>query len=140
MTETNGAYDWLHNLKGCRGKPRNAWCGPGWREIVETCDADLDYITEGTYVIDQIKEKFGTLRFYWHIEPYNYDKREELHRERLHRIGRAVVRDAEALSAYRCENCGQHKYTDKNNPVTTEGSWLKTLCQSCRDASKANRT
>jgi len=57
-------------------------------------------------VADQVKEKFGTLRFYYH----GGDDRIE-----------GMVRMAESMSSVTCEECGAPG-------VLRGGGWLQTLC------------
>jgi hypothetical protein len=57
-------------------------------------------------VATQIKEKFGTLRFYYNGGDDMVD---------------GVVRMAEAMSAVTCETCG-------NEGKTRSGGWIRTLC------------
>jgi pyruvoyl-dependent arginine decarboxylase (PvlArgDC) len=61
--------------------------------------------------LDQVKEKFGTLRFY-------YTGGDE------HISG--MVRMAESMSAVTCESCG-------NPGEQTRGGWIKTTCKPCED-------
>jgi hypothetical protein len=43
--------------------------GDGWRELIEKLSADIVAVdVENRVVVDQVKEKFGGLRFYFHIE------------------------------------------------------------------------
>ena len=59
--------------------------------------------------LDQVKEKFGTLRFY-------YTGGDE--------YIAGLVSMAESMSAVTCETCG--------NPGTqTSGGWIKTICEPC---------
>lgn len=62
-------------------------------------------------IADQIKEKFGTLRFYYH----GGDD-----------VISGMIRMAEALSYSICENCGKMDYS----VVTTKG-WIQHLCVPC---------
>lgn len=57
-------------------------------------------------VADQVKEKFGTLRFYYHGGDSKID---------------GMVRMAESMSACTCETCGAPG-------VLRSGGWLQTLC------------
>ena len=59
----------------------------------------------------QVKEKFGTLRFY-----YNGGN------ERIS----GMIRLAEYMSAFICETCGSTK-----NVTQTKSSWICTLCAEC---------
>ena len=90
--------------------------GAGWRNLVkpliELCDAK-------NYVILQVKEKYGTLRFYWSYgkgRPDNGDIDEAME---------SAVERAEANSCRTCEVCG--KYAELRNT----GGWLSTLCDAC---------
>jgi len=81
--------------------------GPGWWPLLLKLDSRLA-ITDPDYTIGQVKEKFGTLRFY--TGP-------------LTEAGRALVQAAEAATATTCEECGK--------PGTLDASdyWMKTLCE-----------
>lgn len=57
-------------------------------------------------VVDQVKEKFGTLRFYYHGGDENID---------------GMVRMAESMSSVTCEECGKPGYQ-------SSGGWIVTLC------------
>ena len=88
--------------------------GEGWRPLVEKLVQDIVAI-DTTVCISQIKEKFGTLRFY--INGGNdavYD----------------LIDKAEQESGEICEECGTKE------GVTTEGGWILTLCKKCRKSRK----
>lgn len=68
-------------------------------------------------VAEQVKEKFGTLRFYYRGGD-----------EYIH--GLAAM--AEAMSARTCEGCGA---PGKAN----SGGWIKTMCQTCLDNREQRR-
>ena len=86
-----------------------------------------DSIKEGTYrdvtekiyqvVAVQVKEKFGTLRFY-----YNGGD------EYIH----GLVAMAETMSARTCESCGAPA-------KSTNNGWITTMCQSCIDSKEERR-
>lgn len=81
-------------------------CGPGWKSLyeplIELCKA------EGVAIL-QIKEKYGTLRFYVGAAPdHVFD----------------AIDEAEARSAVTCERCGAPGQT-------RGGSWIRTLCDDC---------
>ena len=65
-------------------------------------------LTEAT----QVKEKFGTLRFY---ADYGEDYEDEIE---------DLIHQAEVRSSKTCEECGQPG-------VTRPGGWIKTLCDDC---------
>lgn len=82
-------------------------CGKGWFLLLdELCSKIKDiHVTA-----KQVKEKFGTLRFY--IEGT----------EKAHNI----VSDYEDKSGTVCEDCGGPGETEN------KGGWLKTICPDCR--------
>ncbi|MEA2896129.1 MAG: hypothetical protein QOJ84_1744 [Bradyrhizobium sp.] len=75
-------------------------CLDGWRDLLERASARIEAALAdggGTFTARQIKEKFGTLRFYWggKVPP-----------EVRLRIDEAIAL-AEARSACTCEECGE---------------------------------
>ena len=96
-------------------------CRDGWYQLIDTlCDTIQSYIDRNKKYnnIDtpqvtaiQVKEKFGTLRFY-------YDGGDD--------VIRGMVWLAENLSAEICENCG-------NPGELVKSSWVQTLCNTCRN-------
>jgi hypothetical protein len=67
--------------------------GEGWMPIVRELDRKLSEV-DPNYTIEQIKEKFGGLRYYYRCDN---DKNDELY---------ALVKEAEALCWETCEDCG----------------------------------
>ena len=67
--------------------------------------------------LDQVKEKFGTLRFYY-TGGDDYI--------------RGMVTMAEAMSGVICESCG-------NPGKQTSGGWIKTICQPCETEREEER-
>ena len=96
--------------------------GDGWYNIIDTMCHQIQLHLEHNLNKDedpevvkveavQVKEKFGTLRFY-------YTGGNE--------FISGLIWMAEALSGKTCEECG--------SPGTPNDSgWIRTLCQSCRD-------
>jgi hypothetical protein len=86
-------------------------CGSGWDAVIAPVFAAIAAWNaahpEQHITVDQVKEKYGTLRF------YTSGCCEEID---------ALIDDAEKDSAYTCEACGQPAQT--NN----EHGWLVTLC------------
>ena len=86
--------------------------GAGWWPMLETlCGVIQSHIDQSKgncpqVVIEQIKEKFGTLRFY-------YQGGDEF----IH----GAVWLAESMSAAMCEECGAPG-------KRTQGGWIQTLC------------
>lgn len=81
-------------------------CGDGWYDIIDIVCLMLSQDPTHQPVVTQVKEKFGTLRFYVSSatdEQYNY------------------ISFAETMSGRICEECGA--------PGKLYGDgWLKTLC------------
>lgn len=89
-------------------------CGDGWFKIIDNLSKQLSKHKgcEAT----QVKEKFGTLRFYYIVmdDDGDYEKIANL------------VNEAEELSGETCEECGK--------PGKLRGTcWLVTLCDKCWD-------
>lgn len=90
--------------------------GNGWFGIIEQAcsqiQEELDAHPEIDFKWRQIKEKFGELVL--NGSPGN---------ERIYEI----IKKSQQKSLEVCEICS----TDKGN-ITTEGSWIRTLCDNCR--------
>jgi hypothetical protein len=102
-------------------------CGDGWFNILDQLMGNIQHHIDWNnknfekgyaqykqvpqVTLDQVKEKFGTLRFY-------YTGGDD--------IINGMVRMAESMSAVTCEQCG--------NPGTTGGQgWITTLCETHRN-------
>ena len=83
-------------------------CGDGWYDILDHLCGSLITYTYGDeeIYVDQVKEKFGRLRFY-------LSKEDDV----MH----GMVSMAEHMSGRICETCG-------NRGETRGGSWMVTLC------------
>jgi hypothetical protein len=88
-------------------------CGDGWKSLIDPL-IQRCYVVGAT--VDQIKEKYGTLRFYYTPPNAGWDDKLE-----------KLVDDAEYASARMCEMCG----AEGKLLVNKRGSWLKTLCPGC---------
>lgn len=90
-------------------------CGEGWRDLLDRACVRIRAAVEadgGAFTATQIKEKFGTLRFYW---------RGDLSDEAEAKVDEAIEL-AEARSACTCEVCGEEGRLHKS------GDWLTTRC------------
>ena len=89
-------------------------CGPGWYKIIEKLTEDINAIVQREKLeccyATQIKEKYGTLRYYLSTET---DEMSDL------------ILEAEDESEQTCEVCG--------NPgeMTKDKWWLKVRCNEC---------
>jgi hypothetical protein len=81
-------------------------CGPGWYDLLLAA-AEWIVETGGDPRASQIKEKFGTLRWYYHAD--------------ARPLGDEIIEAAERLSGRICDVCGA--------PGRTSGKgWLATRC------------
>ncbi|NOT16381.1 MAG: hypothetical protein HOP21_12615 [Methylotenera sp.] len=122
---TKKLYEAFPALYGDHDKPMSqtcmCWgfeCGDGWFDLIwnlskdieaEADKAGLDSGSDNWPLAEQVKEKFGSLRFYIaNGSKAIYD----------------LIQQAEAKSCCTCEDCGL--------PGTTkEGSWIHTTCDVC---------
>ncbi len=87
-------------------------CGPGWYQLILDLTDKIHKIVERDNLdiyVEQIKEKYGELRYYLSTWTDEIDK---------------LVREAEDLSIITCEVCGK---TGKMN----DGPWFQVRCESC---------
>lgn len=97
-------------------------CGGGWTSnILSTLfrieAADINKIV----LVNQIKEKFGGIRFYWSF-------RDDIVDDNLYKTITDIVKDLEHECLHTCEVCGER------DGVTTasNNNWIITLCPECR--------
>jgi len=90
-------------------------CGDGWYNIIDgvcalvenhNSNQKLNNLPTVEFVATQVKEKYGTLRFYYYGGDDYID---------------GVVAMAEYLSGVTCETCGAPG-------KTRDGDWVRTLC------------
>jgi len=90
-------------------------CGDGWYSLIDTlCGLlqwDIDHNKHKQIEVVQVKEKYGTLRFYTDIQD---DKQS------------GMITFAEYLSGTICEKCGSNLGVGQ-----TKGSWIYTRCKKC---------
>jgi len=96
-------------------------CGDGWFQILNqlmgNIQSYIDWQNREKEVVrqvtlDQVKEKFGTLRFYY-TGGDDYI--------------RGLVAMAESMSGVICEECGKPATT--NWPTLPQGGWVRTRCK-----------
>lgn len=108
----------------CKHLGFDAWaceCGPGWIPLLDILFHYADEwnrtVPEGDddrIQINQVKEKFGGLRFYYTGGSPEF---------------RGMVEMAEMLSSNICERCG-----DRAESQDIGGGWIATQCDRCRDS------
>jgi len=115
-------------LKDFRGDPMStcmAWgfeCDDGWYDLLDKCMDKMQYFCDLCFykggqtqvVANQIKEKYGTLRFYVSVYGAN-----EIEND----IIDDIVSEAERKSSHTCEVTGE-EYAEP----CKRGGWYKTLC------------
>lgn len=98
-------------------------CGDGWLDLIDRLCSSLQFMTDKNnypqVVANQVKEKFGGLRFYYHEEGDSNEYEDG--------FISGQVDFAEDESYHICEVCGT------NRDVSTSSGWMITLCKSCRD-------
>jgi hypothetical protein len=111
---------WQEELNTKRLKTKG-WYGciapNGWMDIVLKADEMLAFI-DPNYEINQIKEKFGTLRYYFDSTKRGVEGD----------IMEAIATCAEIRSSNTCERCG------KFGELRTETYYIITLCDTCNGA------
>ena len=122
----DGWFHILDNLCSCIQShidSHNEWVEkyglPTWKEIQEGKKEATEWIKEeptliSQLVADQVKEKFGTLRFYCHGGD-----------EKIY----GMVDLAEQFSAQVCENCGRMDELVNRN----SRGWIRTTCPCCTE-------
>jgi hypothetical protein len=98
-------------------------CGPGWYKIIIEANEKLKFI-DPDYEIQQVKEKYGTLRYYFGSK-FNYESIQ-------YKIMQTIVDYAEYLSENTCEECGTGSWGTEVETRATHG-WLSTNCKECYD-------
>ena len=93
-------------------------CGDGWFNILDQLMGNIQHHIDwknrkeevvAQVTLDQVKEKFGTLRFYYSGGDDAID---------------GMVRMAESMSGVTCEECSA--------PAQTHGpGWIRTICEPC---------
>jgi hypothetical protein len=120
----------FRNYKGDPTKTCMAWgmpCGNGWYDILDRTCEKLSK-TEGVYA-EQIKEKFGTLRFYIAVEEKAYKNDKDLWKK-----ANRIVEKAEIESETTCEDCG-----GMSEGVKSFSGWLYGICGKCFEEMKKKR-
>ena len=101
-------------------------CGDGWFNILDQLMGNIQHHIDwknkkeevvAQVTLDQVKEKFGTLRFYYTGGDDVID---------------GMVRMAESMSGVMCEECIA--------PAKTHGpGWIRTICEPCEEARELAR-
>jgi hypothetical protein len=133
--EIEARYPRVFGVGGTKSDDRNqsfgtvAWeFGYGWDTLIQNLAAAIDREIEKdpsltvddhengkfAFKVEQMKEKFGTLRFYYSGG-----------NDRIH----GLVEMTENLSGSVCEVCGTLGTLCRSN----KGSWMRTMCEDCAE-------
>jgi len=86
----------------------------GWFKLIDNLSRRITKLdTTGTVQAEQVKEKFGGLRFYYGGRVMTKDVAEKI---------RHLVDEAEEKSFHLCEECG------KKGEIRNDIGWYRTLC------------
>lgn len=112
--------DFPNLYKERHGSPRETcmcwgFPGDGWEPLIRRLSERLEPLG---VVADQVKEKFGTLRFY--IESTTEEQRSAYD----------FIHQAEAESAVTCEDCGA---SGSLRGREAGRAWVRTLCDGCHE-------
>jgi len=115
-------------------------CGDGWYDLIDTLCHSLQWDTDKNrypqVIADQVKEKFGELRFYFHTESNGVADDEKKigsssfpnEDSYISGIIEGKVSFACRMSNLICEECGS---TTKAKNENING-WYRTLCSKCK--------
>lgn len=104
--------------------------GPGWWEDLLSAFEQISLAMEQApgykFRVAQIKEKFGSIRFYYDIHKMGEDEEawplpDDEVRDKLHEQIRLIVVELENTTQHKCEECGEPGEMRNNG-------WIKTLC------------
>ena len=133
-------------------------CPIGWYHILEQLCTVLEYYNiefsknHGLAIIaDQVKEKFGTLRFYFTVREVDKDgvekdpdptedsristeeNKRRILMDYLELLADQIIEEAENLTENTCADCGVP--LDRDNKVETKG-WITYICKECDEKRK----
>lgn len=115
MSKMTPLEDYRANKAQMRG-----WIGPGWEAIAEQLDAIILWAlapgTDKGYVVEQVKEKFGTFRYYFSL-PKSVSA---IASSQIY----GAARMAEAIAAITCTECG-------NRGTMKDVFGGRVLCDAC---------
>lgn len=92
-------------------------CDSGWFPLLIELDEKLAQIAPD-YEVSQVKEKFGTLRYYFTLDIELDDQYKQMQK---------IVDEYEHRSGSICELCGG------NGSMRVQNRWCKTLCDECAE-------
>jgi len=126
------------NRKERHHQIETAGIGQGWIPLVKSLDKKLSKVARN-YTIEQVKQKFGLLRYYYSIPrkgwlsygrftSWNIGKVYNRHINHKIAAMNALVVKYESKALFVCENCGAQTNGNIGNKQT---GWRKATCKSC---------
>ena len=134
----NLTYNNPHLPEGVPDTPCYSGVGKGWWPVIKATHEMMLRIVPD-YQLDQVKEKFGGLRYYWGMPmPDFYPDRgltpeEETERTLKYEQLTVLADLAEAICNHLCEECG------RANEISWDGGWARNVCESCVAEFQAKR-
>ena len=119
-------------------------CGSGWFNVLHEASCKLEALNLIYYPkykvriqADQVKEKFGTLRFYFSVicEDAERTKEQEVIVTAMNSWADEIVRWAEDECYKTCEECGNQIGTEWSPRCETTG-WITYICDRCASKTK----
>jgi hypothetical protein len=108
----------------------------GWFNLLYRLCEHLQWHTDKNkfpqVIANQVKEKYGTLRFYYTLDVEEFEDKNDIRLNQKCSEHGGAIQFAEALSARICEICGQF---DDTVELKVRGGWYKTLCTVCAEPS-----
>jgi len=101
-------------------------CGDGWTELIKDIAQFIVARTNKCHAT-QVKEKFGTLRFY--ISCIDEESGTSTVPEEVYKEIANYISEVERRSYYTCETCGI-ALNDVNRNKENDG-WIRNICVSC---------
>lgn len=99
--------------------------GDGWFKLLDELCGKLKFLVD-TFSVSieatQVKEKFGTLHFYYQVSHPPVDSVRVDAEAVLYQIISDLVAEAERISEHTCEDCGEYGSTNRFG-------WVKTRCE-----------
>lgn len=132
-------------------------CPIGWYHILEQLCTELEYSNLESVpkwgmaiVADQVKEKYGTLRFYFNVRDVDengkvdFDKKNEklddakskIVSDHLFAFAQNLIDEAEHMTEETCADCGTPLTPE--NTVETKG-WVSYICKECDEQREIRR-
>ena len=103
-------------------------CGDGWFDLIAKIATHISNTTKYCYAV-QVKEKFGSLRFYVH---YDVDiNGEQTISEDQWKSVQDYISDIESLSSKICEDCGVELDATNKESQKKLGYWIRNICKDC---------